>query len=159
MNYTTPTQPDGIKVKQGAEGTYFERELSDEEYLCRILNKFNTHANKCKTADEELAMRVAATRDYLRGVSELMRKSWIDWMDGAGKRLVEIRQLRLALEDESRRTLAACRDVRHFINEEGHEQEVAKLERFVGLCERLRAVQKDGTLDAVVDCILKLEVR
>lgn len=48
-------------------------------------------------------------------------------------------------------------DVRKFFLAKEHTQEVERLKEFIGLCERLRELKRDGTLDAVAETILKLE--
>lgn len=67
-----------------------------------------------------------------------------------------IRNLRMAITHETEITMHALREVSEFFIEHRYEEEMQRLQRFVGLCEQLKALKQDGTLDALSDTIIRL---
>lgn len=70
----------------------------------------------------------------------------------------KLRSARMAVTSEMAQSLAALKDVRKFFLEEDHAAEVARLERFVSLCQAMIDLKKNGVLDAVCDSALRLAV-
>jgi len=67
-----------------------------------------------------------------------------------------IRSLRMTITREAEATIEALRQVSQFFLESRYEEEMTRVQRFVGLCEQLRALKQDGTLDALSDTIIRL---
>lgn len=70
--------------------------------------------------------------------------------------LNSIRQSRVAAVSEINAILAPLKEIRQFFLGSDHSAEIARLREFIELCERLKKLKDDGTLDAVSDSILKL---
>lgn len=70
--------------------------------------------------------------------------------------LEDMRQSRFAVVGEIAHLLQPLKDVRAFLLGRDYEVEIARLKEFCGLCERLKALKEDGTLDALADTIIKL---
>jgi len=76
--------------------------------------------------------------------------------DNSKAYLEEIRNVRFAMVTETNSMTRELRDLRRFFLDADHKEEITRLREFVGLCERLRELKKDGTLDAVAETILRL---
>jgi hypothetical protein len=70
--------------------------------------------------------------------------------------LEDLRQTRFAVVAEVSQLSQPLKDIRQFFLGKDYEMEMARLRQFVELCERLVALKRDGTLDAVSDTIIKL---
>lgn len=70
--------------------------------------------------------------------------------------VTHLRSLRMAITKETETTVEALREVSEFFIEHDYEAEMQRLQRFVGLCEQLKALKQDGTLDALSDTIIRL---
>lgn len=112
--------------------------------------------DKLNDQNVDLATKSIEARKFLDWHCDHVKESWLTWKEQSGKVLEDIRQTRVAIGHESRQLLGECADVRKFFLSDDHEKEVAKLREFIELCERLRALKNDGTLDKVADTILKL---
>jgi hypothetical protein len=67
-----------------------------------------------------------------------------------------LRSLRMSITRETEATMEALREVSQFFLESHYEEEMQRLQRFIGLCEQLKALKADGTLDALSDTIIRL---
>jgi hypothetical protein len=72
--------------------------------------------------------------------------------------LEDVRQARMAVVGEIAHLLLPLKEVRQFFLGKDYDQEIARLKEFTSLCERLAALKKDGTLDAIADTIIKLAI-
>jgi hypothetical protein len=70
----------------------------------------------------------------------------------------DVREARMAMNREVASMLAELRDVRKFFLEENHAQEVSRLQEFVKVCDHLRQLKADGTLDAMSDTIVRMSL-
>jgi methionine synthase II (cobalamin-independent) len=129
---------------------------SDLEMTHAVAKELNKLADKFKDASIDMAERAAAAREFLELHTDSVRASWLDWRDESVKVMEDIRQTRVAIGHESAKLLAECGDVRKFFLSDDHEKEIVKLREFIELCERLRSLKNDGTLDKLADTILKL---
>lgn len=141
----------GEGVPQRAYGVKSEEQVTVEisESLLKIINSLDD-----KTIS--LALRSAEARKILDIHTTHVKKEWMDWHDETSKVMEQIRQTRVAIGFESKQLLAECGDVRKFFLSDDHEKEIARLREFIELCERLRSLKNDGTLDRMADTILKL---
>jgi hypothetical protein len=71
--------------------------------------------------------------------------------------LEEVRDNRMAQVREINETLKLHKEIRQFFLEKDYEAEKMRLAEFIGLCERLKVLKDDGTLDAVAETIIKLQ--
>lgn len=133
-----------------------EHMASDDEMDVELSKAMMTMADRMHNQTIDLATRSMEARKFLDWHCNHVKESWLTWRDQTDKILEQMRQTRVAIGTESRQLLGECGDVRKFFLSDDHEKEVAKLREFIELCERLRALKNDGTLDKVADTILKL---
>jgi hypothetical protein len=72
------------------------------------------------------------------------------------EKVTQLRSARMGLVSEVNASLGALRDIRQFFIESDYEKEVKRLEQFLGLCDRLKQLRQDGTLDVVSDVVIRL---
>lgn len=142
----------------GCDGriTRKQKPLTEVETTYGLANEIAKRAERLKDPTVELAVRLAEATEFLEWSVNHVRKDWLDWIDQTKQAIIDTRQTKAAMEFETKGLLAACADVRKFFLSDDHTKEVQRLKEFVELCERLRALKADGTLDAVADTILKL---
>lgn len=70
----------------------------------------------------------------------------------------DIRSLRTSLTMELNKALLDMKEIRKFFLESEYKEEMARIERFVQINEKLRGLIDDGTMDAITDVMLKLAV-
>lgn len=126
--------------------------LLDAEISGALIKK----AERLSDGTIDLAIRSKEAREFLDWHTSHVKGSWMDWLDQSSQVLESIRQARVAIGIESRQLLSECGDVRKFFLSDDHEKELVKLREFIELCERLRSLKNDGTLDRLADTILKL---
>lgn len=129
---------------------------SDDEFNAELSREMLKMVDMLNDKTMSLAHQSAAARKFLDWHCDHVRLAWMEWKEQSKEVLEDIRQTRVAIEFESRKLLSECADVRKFFLGEEHTNEVAKLREFIELCERLRALKNDGTLDKIADTILKL---
>ncbi len=71
----------------------------------------------------------------------------------------EIRSARFTLVSETAQMMEALKEVRKFFLENQHQDEVARLRAFVTVCQDLRTLATDGSLDKIIDAVLRLAVK
>lgn len=136
---------DGVVVdKSEAE---FDRDLAKS-----IIDK----SNELKDESVDIALRVLAAEEALHWSVNHIRRVWVEWKDEAHNALEELRQLRFAFTAEGKQVLAEAKDIRNFFLDDKHIEEIGQLKEFVQIIERLHALEKNGTLDALVDVVLRL---
>ena len=69
----------------------------------------------------------------------------------------ELREKRLALTTEIKSSISLMRDIRKFFLEKDHKIEIERIEEFLNVCERVKALIEDGTMDTITETILRLE--
>lgn len=102
---------------------------------------------------------VEESRKILQGMSNDIRITADTIMPEMAKIVKKIRDTRMTITTELSKSLSMMRDVRKFFLEDEHSDEVDRLERFIGLSERLKSLIEDGTMNAICDIILKLEIK
>jgi len=109
-----------------------------------MLKKVNDEVKESKVILQNLVNEVKAVNDLLQ--PELL------------KTVLSIRTSRETVTRELSKALTTMRDVRKFFLESDYKEEMERLERFVALGERMKALINDGTMDAVCDMAIKLAV-
>jgi len=74
------------------------------------------------------------------------------------EQIQEIRSARMAAVSEIQATMAALKDIRKFFLESDYKEEIQRLREFTRLCEELKRLKEDGTLDALCDVTIKLGI-
>lgn len=69
----------------------------------------------------------------------------------------ELRDKRRALTTEIKLSLSLFKDIRAFFMEKDHKEEIERTTQFLDVCERMKALIDNGTMDAITETILKLE--
>lgn len=70
--------------------------------------------------------------------------------------LDQVRALRMGLDQEMKHAISSLNEVRHFFIAKDYETEIARLKDFLVTVEKIRVLQRDGTLDGIVDLMLRL---
>jgi hypothetical protein len=68
-----------------------------------------------------------------------------------------LREKRTALNTEVRLSMSLFRDVRKFFLEKDHKTEINNIKEFADICDRVKNLINNGTMDAITEAILKLE--
>lgn len=113
-------------------------------------------SDRLKDQTIDLAVRLEEAEAYLDVHTDYVKESWVEVNKAAAKVLEDLRLTRMAIGNEAERVVKDLSDVRKFFLADEHEKEIARLKEFIELCERIRALKNDGTLDKVADTILKL---
>jgi hypothetical protein len=127
-----------------------------EETDGRLLSKLTHLAEKMPGQLQDYATLLASAKASLDMGTDLFRQSMVDFSEELPKHMEKLRGWRMAMERERDASLKAMRELRQFFLEDAHEKEMMRLNEFVRMCERLGALAKDGTLEAVADVMLKL---
>lgn len=75
------------------------------------------------------------------------------------QQIQDVRATRFALVSETAQMMDSLREVRKFFLDNSHQEEVTKLRAFVSLCNDLRLLATDGSLDKIIEAILRLAVK
>lgn len=152
-----PINLEGIEATKSMGNNQVEHIASDAEFNVELTKEMIKRTDKLGVASVDLAIQVKQARTFLEWSAHHMRKAWFEWMEEAQKSMKDLTMLRMAVERESKTTLAAAADVRQFFLDEKHLTQVARLREFVELLERLKKLKSDGTLDVIADTILRLD--
>jgi len=109
------------------------------------LKEINKDVEASKEILQRLKNEITATHDLVE--PELL------------KMIKRIREVRQTVSMELKQSLSIMKDVRTFFLEKEYQVEIERLDKFVVIGERMRALISDGTMDAVCDIILKLTVK
>lgn len=90
--------------------------------------------------------------ELFRGVGGDMEKHRENMKD----HLSNIKGVKIAYVAELNVIKKELQDIRTFFVGAEHDREIARLREFVDLCERIAALKRAGTLDAVAETIIKL---
>lgn len=138
-----------IKGVRGANG----------ELLFRVEDMQKVLMAMAKDLPDKAIPILERAKDSRASVNELLDGLGHDmtaFEDGCKKFLEDIRQTRMAVVAETSQMSKSLREVRQFFLGGDYQNEIARLREFVDLCERLQALKKDGTLDALADTMIKL---
>lgn len=92
---------------------------------------------------------VAAQREFIEIDQQIQESS--------RAALERARGFRMALNSEIGGIVSAMKEMKSILADERHSGEMARLREFVDISERLMAIKRSGTLDAMVDTLLKIE--
>jgi hypothetical protein len=141
---------------QGVHGDTVIEDKSDEEMEAALARRVVEVGKKLNDDSIDMALRVLEAQQSLEWSLSHLKVSWLDWSQEAEQALKDLRMLRMAFTNEGKLILQEAKDIRKFFLDETHQVEIAQLKEFVDVCERLEGLKKRGTLDALVDVILKL---
>ena len=71
----------------------------------------------------------------------------------------ELRNTRLQAVSEVKASISLIRDIREFFLQPEHSEQIKRLKEFVEVCNQLKRLKDEGTLDAIGDTILKLSIK
>jgi hypothetical protein len=117
----------------------------DMEETTQLLQDANNELAESKKILQDLVNECKALTDTVR--------------PHLAKQISEVRTSRMTIVREVQQSLSALKDVRKFFLDSDYGEEMARLENFVGVCEQLRALKDDGTLDAVGDLAIRLALK
>jgi len=141
--YTNPA----LVQKGGAE--FVNVDKLTESVIERILKSQPQHL-------QEMAKAALTAREVLRENLRELCSGQESFETKSSEALKSIRDIRTAVIGEVHKFSSELRDLRQFFVGPSYEQEITRLKEFVGLCEKIKALKQDGTLDAVADTIIKL---
>lgn len=114
------------------------------DQLDEMLQKTNEEIKVSLKLVQELANELTRTTEIVNPALE--------------KHIKDLRSARMTVVNEVTTILGQLREVRMFFIESDHRKEVERLEEFVRLCERIKVLKQDGTLEAICESILRLAV-
>lgn len=126
-----------------------------EHPMCRIMVIGGAMEETKEELDQVIA-GVKAAKDEIEDVFNKVKSLRRVIGPELGDLVRELRDKRMSATSELRLSLTAMREIRQFFLDKDHEREIQRLEHFIELAERLRALIADGTADAIGDIILKL---
>lgn len=129
-----------------------------EEWIKELSEGILKRRTELEDKNVDLALRVLAAMESMEWSVTHFSIAWQHWGETANERLHDLRMWRMAFDAEVKVLLRDAADIRNFFLDEKHIEEAKRLREFVELCERLKALKADGTLDAITDAILKLGV-
>lgn len=129
---------------------------TDDQFNAELSAQMVKRTDKLNDATIELALRLKQAREFMAWSSSHLRGSWIDWQKEADKALVDVTQLRMAFDRESKAVIASAKDIRDFFNNTEYLQAIGRFSETVSMLERFQALKASGTLDAFADFILKI---
>ena len=132
---------------------------SDQEYNAELTKEMVRRTNKLGNAEVELALQVKQARDFLGWSVTHFRTAWMDWMEDADKALNNIRQLRVALNMESKTVVSLAKDVTDHFNAPEMVSALSRFREVTELLERIKSLKQDGTLDAFEGFILNIKCK
>jgi hypothetical protein len=139
--------------QNGGKGT---RDKDSLEVSCELHRAFINKSEKSLTDSVDLLAKAMDARSAMDVMAESWKISHDDFQVTSGERLKQLRMTRMAMDSEIRQLMASLREVREFFIDKDHASEVARLKKFVDLCERLKALKESGFLDTVADTMLRL---
>jgi hypothetical protein len=111
----------------------------------QMLKGINEEVQKSKEVLQEL-------NNQIMDVSNIVQPA-------LAKQITDIRNQRMALIGELSQSLNMLKEVRKFFMESEYDKEMERLERFVKVCQQIKALKEDGTFDAVVDSAIRLAIK
>ena len=103
-----------------------------------------THAECVKIVEQ-----LEKTSDDVSRLRDVMLPELRSFLD-------QVRLLRMGLDQEMKHAMSSLNEVRHFFIAKDYETEIARLKDFLVTVEKIRLLQRDGTLDGIVDLMLRL---
>jgi len=131
--------------------------MTKEQWVKELSEGILKRRTEMENANIDLALRVLAAMESMEWSVTHFGSAWHQWGKTANERLHDLRMWRMAFENEVKTLLRDASDIRKFFLDEKHVEEVRRLKEFVEVCERLKALKTDGTLDALINAILTLE--
>lgn len=109
---------------------------------------YDAHLREC---DERRDRVVAAGKEFVEDAHAVTTRII--------EETVRVRQSRVALTGEIGQMTTGLRDVRNFLLDDKHEEEIRRLSALVSLCERLVALRASGDLDRIVDVLIRFAAK
>jgi len=131
----------------------------DGEMLFKVSDMNRVLLAMAKDLPEKTIPVLERAKDARAAVNELLDGLGADmtnFKDSCTKFLEDVRGTRMAVVAETSQMSKGLREVRQFFLGPDYKNEIERLREFVELCERLVALKRDGTLDALTDTIIKL---
>ena len=138
-----------VEKKQGYRSDKLE---ANEGYFLRIGIIMETDVALLQKINEESKESSRILRETYNEV-----KKTADMLQPELSAMVErLRITRMTTTTELVKSLKVMHEVRDFFKHRDYKMEIGRLEKFCNLAERLNVLMKDGTLDVLVEIVLKL---
>lgn len=124
-----------------------------------IGNKIIKNKNDMPKQISEFTEEVNMAKEKLNDYTDLFRKDMIEFVEQLPDAIKRVRDWRMTIDREKSLSVQSLRELRQFFLESDYEKEMARLSEFVRMCERMKALSDDGTLEKVSDVMLKLATK
>lgn len=139
--------------------------ISDKSkvYKLRCTEEFNYYNTGAMMERDSMVLdkmndEVERSREILQKTFDEARKT-NDLLEPQLVAMVKrLRDTRMTVTTELQKSLNMMKDVRRFFFDKDHHEEIRRLKEFITLAEQLRMLIQDGTMDAITDAILKLQI-
>lgn len=130
---------------------------SDWEMSCSIADSILKRSSKMMNKDiVEYSDEVRQARKVLEDATDNFRATVLEFTDELPGTVKKLRSWRMTMEAERTLSIKALTELREFFLGHDYDKEMVRLSEFVRLCEKLKTLAEDGTLDKVADTMLKL---
>jgi hypothetical protein len=157
-NAPTKTNDELSRSSVGGPGVDRVAQKKEADQHVELADAMAKRFTKNVEDSENLVRRAEEATAAIKYLCEHMPLAYNEYDDQIINALKKTRATKVAIEIETKQTLAALSDIRKFFLDPRHEEEVVKLKEFVDICERLRELKASGFLDAVSDTILRLSI-
>jgi hypothetical protein len=150
-----------IKIVQGGRGHRDGGVLFDSDIIrtgMEALFESGHLTERYGSVMRGVNMTVEENVDDVRAAYEKFRNHCNLLTAEVGKFIPELRSQRMTLTSECGQIVQALGDIKEFLFSETFSEQMERLERAASVCERLQQLKKAGTLDALVDLAIKMEV-
>jgi len=132
---------------------------SEDIFNAELASEMVKRTDKLTDQNIDLALRLKQAREFMAWSVNHIRGQWLDWQDESSKACVQMSQLRMTFDRETKSLVAAGKDLRDFFNSEDYLKAHATLKESINLLEKFSALKANGTLDALADFILKVSCK
>ena len=130
--------------------------ISEKALELQIVGKMADKFEKNVVDTESMVQRAQAACDAVEYMASHMQMNWTEYLDWVKKALEDSRMHKMAIESENRQILQGMKDIRQFLLDPKHEEEMKRLKDFLDTCDRLKKLKDSGFLDQVCDVLLKV---
>jgi hypothetical protein len=144
------TEPHGRVRTQTIEGkTYYNA----DDLVGALVEDIKRNLPREKQA---LALACVDAQEALEMARANLGGKYEDFRAAAKAHLEALRATRMSFVQEAAQVVGALRECQELLAGEDARERMERLREFVEISERLRALAKDGTLDAITEASLKL---
>lgn len=141
-------------VKGIGDGRYVIPD-SEQVFHTKLFRKLQQMSIETKSQIEQAAQEWQSMQQVYDFAVNHLKESWMQAQEDAPKWLAELRGIRMSLNAELKQIRQAIDDINEVTGGDAAVKRKESLRELVELCERLKTVQADGTLDKILVALLK----